>query len=74
MVFFRIIAVIMPNPIQKITLKLDFSGPCCNIQQIFFSQLSKVAHFTIKFFNSKEVESGNGILKNHCSHNPKANS
>ena len=41
---------------------------------LFFSWLSKVTHSAIKTFNSKEVESGNGILQNHCSHNAKANS
>ena len=38
---------------------------------LFFSWLT---HSAIKTFNSKEVESGNGILQNHCSHNAKANS
>ena len=40
----------------------------------FFSWLSKLTHSAIKTCNSKEVESGNGILQNHCSHNAKANS
>ena len=34
MVFCRIIVVIMIKPIQKITLKMLFSVPCCNIQQL----------------------------------------
>ena len=53
---------------------MDFSVPFCDIQQSFFSWLSKITHSAIKTFNSKEVESGNGILQNHCSHNAKANS
>ena len=32
----RIIAVIMLKPIRKITLKMIFSVPCCDSQQIFF--------------------------------------
>ena len=49
-VFCRIIAVLMPKPIRKITLKMDFSVPCCDIQHIFFfmaiqgnTQLSKLS-------------------------------
>ena len=72
MVFCRIIVVIMPKPIRKITLKMLFSVPCCDSQQIF--SFSWLTHSAIKTFNSKEVESGNGILQNHCSHNAKANS
>ena len=59
---YRIIVVITSKPIR------DNSDFC------FVSWLSKVTHSAIKTFNSKEVESGNGILQNHCSHNAKANS
>ena len=51
-----------------------FSVPCCDSQQIFFSWLSKLTHSAIKTCNLKEVESGNGILQNHCIDNFKANS
>ena len=40
----------------------------------FFSWPFKVTHSAIKTFNSTRVESGNGILQNHCSDNVKANS
>ena len=75
MVVWRIIAVdvIMLKPIWKITLKMLISVPCCITQHISFSWLSKLTHSAIKTFNSKEVESGNGILQNHCNHNGKAN-
>ena len=74
MVFCRIIVEMMSKPIRKITLKMDFSVPCCDIQQIFVLWLSEVTHSDIKAFNSKEVESGNGILQNHCIDDFKANS
>ena len=59
---YRIIVVTTLKPIQKITL-------------IFVnnSWLSKVIYSAIKTLNLKEVESGNGILQNHCSHNAKTN-
>ena len=40
----------------------------------FSSWLSKVTHSGIKTFNSKEVESGNGILQDQCHDNVEANS
>ena len=39
--FCRISAVIMPKPIRKITLKMVFSVPCCDIQQFFFCSSPK---------------------------------
>ena len=41
MVFCRIIGVIMLNLVQKITLKMLCSVPCCEVQQIFFSGFPK---------------------------------
>ena len=38
-----------------------------------FPSLSKLTYSAIKTFNSKEVESENSILQNHCSHYAKAN-
>ena len=49
-----------------------FSTPCCHIQHIFL-WISKVTHSATKTFNSKKVESGMGVLQNHCSNNIKAN-
>ena len=50
MIFCRIIVVLMSKSIRKITLKMDFSVPCCDIQHIFFfmaiqgnTQLSKLS-------------------------------
>ena len=60
---YRIIVVITSKPIRKITLIF-----------VLFRGFSKVTHSAIKTLNSKEVESGNCILQNHCSHNAKANS
>ena len=72
LVFCRIINMITLKPIRKITLKMLFSVPCCDSQQIFF-----VAHqantLSYQTCNLKEVESGNCILQNHCIDNIKAN-
>ena len=76
MVFCRIIAVIY-NTKANSKDNSENALLCSLLRQstdLFFSWLSKVTHSAIKTFNSKEVESGNGILQNHCSHNAKANS
>ena len=41
MVFCRIIVVIISNLVRKITLKMLYSVPCCELQQIFFSGFPK---------------------------------
>ena len=50
---------------SKITLKMDFSVPCCYLHRIFFSWLSTVTNSAIKTFNSKKVESGNDLSQNY---------
>ena len=54
MVFCRISAIIKPQPIWKITLKMLFSIPCWECSRFFLSRLSNVAHSIIKTFNSKK--------------------
>ena len=61
--------------IQKISLKMDFSVPCCDIQHIFvFVALlnNTLSYQNYQFEISWSWE--NGILQHHCSHNAKANS
>ena len=44
MLFCTIIAVVMSNPIRKITLNMLCSVPCCDVQQIFFSSFLSKGH------------------------------
>ena len=53
LVFCRIMVVMTQKLIRKINLKMLFSVPCCDSQQIFFSWLSKPTHSAFKTCNQK---------------------
>ena len=62
MVIFTIIVVITSNLIQKITLNMLFSVPCCEVHQIFFPWLSMVMRSAITTLKLKEVSTVNGMF------------
>ena len=73
MVFCRIIVVIMPNSIRKITLKMLFSVPFWNIQHFFFTAIQGNT-ITCLHFQFERCWIWKWYLHSHCSHNTKANS
>ena len=67
-----IIVVITSNLIQKISLNMLCSVPCCEVHQIFF-WLSMGRRWAIRTLNFTEVGYGSVILYNHFGDNLESN-